>query len=261
MSPAATPRRAQTPRRRQRETERRRRRVAVVLVLSIIAAVVIVVSAFGGSGTSPQTAPAASASSKLLIPAGPPSPEIVARIGSLHLQLPVSQSRVTAVGYQGGSDGSIALTPVGRQANQGLIRRVLHAVVGSSSGGPRWYQLPGGGSSPTSLLDVGGAAGTDVYSPVDGTVVGISNLVLNGRPHGSTIEIQPSGAPSIVVTISHIRVDPGLAVGSAVTAGGSKIGEVVDFSSVERQVLSRYTNDTGNHVAIEVHPSATLEIQ
>ncbi|HKU59452.1 MAG TPA: hypothetical protein VJP39_07595, partial [Gaiellaceae bacterium] len=66
---------------------------------------------------------------------------------------------------------------------------------------------------------------------------------------------------SLVITISHVRVDPSLSVGSAVTAGGSKLGEIVDFSSVERQVLSRYTNDTGNHVVIEVHPSATLEIQ
>jgi len=258
---SAPPRRARVPRRRQRELERRRRRVAVALVLAIIAVVVVLVSAFGGSGGSPQIAPAANAAARLLIPAGPPSPEIVARIGSLHLQLPVSQERVTAVGYQAGSDGSIALSPVGRQANQGLIKRVLHSIIGGSSGGPRWYQLPGSGGSPLSSLDVGGPAGTDVYSPVDGSVVGISNLVLNGRPHGSTIEIQPSGAPSLVVTISHVRVDPSLAVGSAVTAGGSKLGEIVDFSSVERQVLSRYTNDTGNHVVIEVHPSATLQIQ
>ncbi len=233
----------------------------MLLVLAIIAAVVVLVSAFGGSGGSPQTAPSVSAAAKLLIPAGPPSPEIVARIGSLHLQLPVSQQRVTAIGYQSGSDGSIALSPVGQQANQGLITRVLHSIIGSSSAGPRWYQLPGGGDTPMSSLDVGGPAGTDVYSPVDGSIVGISNLVLNGRPHGSTIEIQPSGAPSLVITISHVRVDPSLSVGSAVTAGGSKLGEIVDFSSVERQVLSRYTNDTGNHVVIEVHPSATLEIQ
>jgi hypothetical protein len=258
---SATPRQARTSRRRQHELERRRRRVALLLVLAIIASVVVVVSAFGGSAGTTQTAPSVSAAAKLLIPAGPPSPEIVARIGSLHLQLPVSQQRVTAVGYQAGSDGSIALTPVGRQANQGLIKRVLHSIIGGSSGGPRWFQLPGGGGSPTSSLDVGGPAGTDAYSPVDGSVVGISNLVLNGRPHGATIEIQPSGAPSLVVTISHVRVDPSLAVGSAVSAGVSKLGEIVDFSSVEHQVLSRYTNDTGNHVVIEVHTSATLEIQ
>ena len=44
-----------------------------------------------------------------LLPGGPPQPEIIANIGALHLQLPVDQSRVTAIGYQGGSDGSLAL--------------------------------------------------------------------------------------------------------------------------------------------------------
>jgi hypothetical protein len=42
------------------------------------------------------------------------------------------------------------------------------------------------------------------------------------------------------------------------TAGATKLGSVVDFSHVQKQTLARYTNDSGNHVAIEVHPSATL---
>jgi hypothetical protein len=35
---------------------------------------------------------------------------------------------------------------------------------------------------------------------------------------------------------------------------------VIDFSKVEQQALARYTQDAGNHVAIEVHPAATLAI-
>ena len=44
------------------------------------------------------------------------------------------------------------------------------------------------------------------------------------------------------------------------TAAGSKLGSVVDFTHAERQALARYTNDSGNHVVIEVHPSATLSL-
>ena len=95
---------------------------------------------------------------------------------------------------------------------------------------------------------------------MDGTVVGLDDVVLNGRAYGSRIDIQPSGAPSIVVSISHLRADPSLVVGSTVTASGSKLGEVVDFSHAERQALARYTNDAGNHVLIEVHPAATLQV-
>jgi hypothetical protein len=240
------------------ERERRLRRLAVLIALAVIALVTILLSAFGGTGKAVQSAPPASASR--LLPAGPPQPEIVARLGSLHLQLPVSQSRVTAIGYQGGSDGALQLTPLGTQANQGLIKRVVHSVFGGSSGHPRWYQLPGGTGPSLSSIDVGATAGTDIYSPVDGTIVAIDDVVLNNQPYGSRIEIQPTGAPSLVVSVSHVRVDPSLVVGSPVSAVGSKLGSIIDFNHVERQALARYTNDSGNHVVVEVHPSASLSL-
>ncbi len=167
---------------------------------------------------------------------------------------------MTAIGYQGGSAGSVAVDPLGTQANQGLLRRLVHSIVGGSSGGVRWYQLPGGQGPPTSALDVGAAAGTDVYSPVDGTVVWIGSIVLNGRNFGSRIDIQPTGVPSLVVSVSHVSLDPSLVVGAPLTAGGSKLGSIVDFSGAERQSLAHYTNDAGNHVVVEVHPAASLSL-
>ena len=211
-------------------------------------------SAFGGSGK-PAAQPAPASASRLL-PAGPPQPELVGRIGALHLRLPISQSRVTAVGYQGGSAGSLAIDPLGTQRNQGLIRRIVHGSFGSSSSGPGWYQLPGGQGPSTSALEVGTAAGTDVYSPVDGTVLSIADVVLNGRVYGSRLDVQPTGSPSLIVSISHLKLDPSLVVGSPVAAGASRLGSIVDYSGAEKQSLARYTNDSGNHVAIEVHPAA-----
>jgi hypothetical protein len=35
---------------------------------------------------------------------------------------------------------------------------------------------------------------------------------------------------------------------------------LLDFTGAERQALARFTNDAGNHVALEVHPSATLAL-
>ena len=240
------------------ERERRLRRLALLCVVAIVAIVTLSMSAFGGSG-SPAQSPAPSSASRLL-PAGPPQPEVVGRIGSLHLQLPVSQSRVTAIGYQGGSAGAQAIDPLGTQANQGLLRRLVRSVFGGSNVKPRWYQLPGGEGPGTSSIDVGAPAGTDVYSPVDGTIVSIGDVTLNSRTYGSRIDIQPTGAPSLVVSITHVRVDPSLVVGAPVTAAGSKLGTVVDFSHAERQSLARYTNDAGNHVVVEVHPAATLSL-
>ena len=258
MSPPVTHRRARVTNRRRVDRERRRRRLAVLVVIALVALVTLSLSAFGGSGT-PAQAPAPASASRLL-PAGPPQPEILARLGTLHVQLPVSQSRVTAIGYQGGSDGSLALAPVGTQANEGVLKRVVRSVFGGSNGKPRWYQLPGGVGPSTSAIDIGAPAGTDVYSPVDGTIVAIDDVVLNAAAYGSRIDIQPAGAPSLVVAVSHVRVDPSLVIGSPVTSGSSKLGSIVDFTHAERQALARYTNDSGNHVVVEVHPSATLAL-
>ncbi len=227
-------------------------------MIACVAVATLLVTAFGGGHAAPV--PSAPASSARLLPAGPPEPAVIASFGTLHLQLPISRSHVTAIGYHGGTDGALALTPVGRQANQGLLKRLLHKVIGSSGGDVRWYQLAGGGDPATSALAVGAAPGTDVYSPVDGTVVGLGAVILNGRAYGSRIDIQPSGAPSLVVSLSHLRADPSLDVGSPVTASGSKLGQVLEFSRAERQSLARYTNDAGDHVLIEVHPAATLTV-
>ena len=55
-----------------------------------------------------------------------------------------------------------------------------------------------------------------------------------------------------------MRADPALVVGSPVTAGGTKLGSVVDVARVEHEQLARYTNDAGNHVVVEVHSSPAL---
>ncbi len=258
MSPRPAPGRAARSRRHRQDV--RRRRLAVVAAITVVAFGTLLFTAFGGGDhpTVPITAPASAAR---LLPAGPPALEAVARLGTLTLELPVNQSRITAIGFYAASDGAVSLTPIGTQANQGLLKRLAHAIFGGGGGSPRWYLLPGGEGPSTSALDVGAPPGTDVYAPVDGTIVGIDKVTLNGKVYGERIDIQPSSAPSLVVSVSDVAADPSLAVGGAVAAGSSKLGELLDLSKVEAQSLARYTNDTGNHVLIEVHPAATLAVR
>ena len=185
---------------------------------------------------------------------------MVALQGTLRLQLPVAQGRVTEIGYHASGNGALTLDPVGRQANQGLVTRVTRSLFGGSTTGLRYYVLGGEGGPATGSLDVGAAPGTDVYSPVDGTIVGITPYVLDGKHYGARIDVQPSGNPSIVVSLTHLHLDPSLTVGSTVSATTSKLGTILDFAKIERQALARVTQDAGNHVAIEVHPAATLSI-
>jgi hypothetical protein len=226
--------------------------VVLVVVVGVLLGTLIM-TAFGSSPpVVPQALPPPASR---LLPAAPPAPMTVALHGSLRIQLPVAQSRVTAIGYHAASDGGLQLTPLGHQGNEGALSRLAHKLFGGGHGPFVYYQLTGG---ETDVLDVGAAPGTDVYAPVDGTVIGISSYILDGRRYGSRIDIQPSAAPSLVVTMTQLTPDPALTVGTTVTAAGTKVGRVIDLSGVEKQALAQYTQDAGNHVAIELRPAATL---
>ncbi|HZC28106.1 MAG TPA: hypothetical protein VE269_00055, partial [Gaiellaceae bacterium] len=231
---------------------RRRRRVAGLVVLACVAFVMLLVSAFGSSKPAAHRQSLAPALASRLLPSGPPSPQVIALEGALRIQLPVAQSRVTAIGYHASGDGALALQALGSQANPGTLTRLTQRVFGRRSRGLGWYQIPGGEGPSTAALDVGAAVGTDVYSPVDGTVLASTPYIVNDKRFGSEIDIQPTGAPSLVVSITHVKPDPALTVGGTVAAGTSKLGVVLDLSHVEQQALARYTQDAGNHVEIEV---------
>jgi len=244
--------------REARAATRRVRRTAALVLAAAALLITLLLTAFGSGGTHQLVSSTTPAPATRLLPAGPPRPQVIAVRGSLRIQMPVAQSRVTAVGYHATSDGALELSPVGRQANAGLLARLARRLLGTGGTGLSYYLLGGDDGPRTAVLNVGAPPGTDVYSPVDGTVVGITDYVISGRRRGARIDIQPSGAASIVVSLTHLRPDPALTVGSTVAAASSKIGTLLDLAPVERQALARYTNDAGNHVALEVHPAATL---
>jgi hypothetical protein len=239
--------------RRPARSARRARRFALLVLLSAVFVVALALTAFSGGAVRtsillPHRVLATAAQTR-------PTPEIVSLHGPVRLQLPVSQSRVTAIGYHSAHDGALSLTPVGHQANEGLLQRIVHGIFGGGGGTPRWYQLGGGG---TSAVDVGATIGSDVYAPVDGTVVAIRPFVVEGKSYGSEIDIQPQSAPSLVVAVTQLVADPALTVGTAVVSGATKLGRVANLAVVERQALARYTNDAGNHVTLEVRTAPIL---
>ena len=73
---------------------------------------------------------------------------------------------------------------------RGAAARLWRRIAGSPREGPVWYQLEGGPG--TEVLDVGATPGTDVYSPVDGTVVSIADFVIDGRRYGVRIDVRPA---------------------------------------------------------------------
>jgi hypothetical protein len=240
---------------RSRRAARRLRRFAVGTIVASFAVVTLVLTAFGSSAPARIAAPLVPSH---LLPDTPPQAQIVALHGPVRIQLPVAQARLTALGYHSGAGGGLALKPLGTQGNRGLLRRLADRILGSSSSGLVYYRLDGGGSP--NVLDVGASPATDVFAPVDGTVVGITDFVLSGGARGVRVDVQPASAPSLVVSLTRLRADPALTVGMSVAAGRSKLGTVLELSRLERQALARFTQDAGNHVSLEVHAAPTLTL-
>jgi len=104
-------------------------------------------------------------------------------------------------------------------------------------------------------IDVGTPAGTDVYSPVAGSVVAVTKLVIGGKRVGSRIDLRPTRAPSVMVSVLNVKPDPAIAVGTPVLAATSKLGTAVNVAAVEQQALAAHAPDGGNNVSIAVYPS------
>jgi murein DD-endopeptidase MepM/ murein hydrolase activator NlpD len=236
---------------------RRARRTTALLVAACVCLVLLLLTAFGTGGVAARVTRGPAPADRLL-PSGPPRPQVVAIQDTLRIQTPIDQSRVTAIGYHASGADVLALQPVGTQENAGIVKRFFHRLFGQSGSGLRYYQLGGGVGPQTGGLDVGAPVNTDVYAPVDGSVIAISDMIVNGKAYGVHIDIQPSGSPGVVVTLENLKPDPALTVGSAVSSGRTKIGRIIDLSSVEQAALARYTQDKGQHVHIEVRPASGI---
>ena len=227
----------------------------LLAVLGGLGVVTLLFTAFGSSGASHVSAPIAGGGvSPVDAAAIRPRPQVLASIGNLRIQLPVAEGALTGIGFHGSNDGSLSLQPVGRQANEGLLARLWRRIAGSGRDSPRWYQLEGGPAG-TNVLDVGTPPGTDVYAPVKGSVIAVSDLVIGGKRVGSRIDLRPSESPSVMVSVMNVRPDPSIAVGTPVLAASSKLGTAVNVASVEKQALAAHASDGGNNVSVAVYPS------
>ncbi len=252
----ATPRSRQAARlrARRRRAQHRARRIALLVAVGALAIVTLSLTAFRTTAEEAPKAAPPTPSTATPSNAIAPTPTVLATVSNLRLQIPIAADAVTGIGFHGRTGGGLELQPVGRQANEGVLARLWRSIAGTGSEGPVWYQL--GDRPGTEVVDVGAVPGTDVYAPVDGSVVSISDYVIDGKTFGSRIDIRPSAAPSVIVSLTHLRPDPALVVGSSVLASTSKIGTVVDVARVERQALGEHARAAGNNVAIEVFPAA-----
>ena len=219
----------------RRRAQARARRFALAMVIAAVATLLLTAfdhNAVPSSSGAPVPAP-------LPVTSAPPEAQVLATVGNLRVQSPVARGGVTAVGFHGSVEGALVLQPVGPQANEGLVARLWRKITGSSRTGLAWYQLesvdPANPGSRRSRRD-------GRLPPVDGTVVAIRDQLVSGRKIGAEIELRPTSAPSLVVTIQNVRPDTGLAVGANVTPepeAGTRRGHQQVRAPVPRSLCRR----------------------
>jgi hypothetical protein len=211
-----------------------------VAISAIIVAVIVVVLFWVTGGTSSPTASSSTTPASPLPINSKPQHELLATAPLVSIALPINARAVTAVAFRSIPDpAAVELTPVGPV--------------------PRHDEGSTGSALPDLELDVGAAAGTVVYSPVDGQVIGVYDNIIQGQVQGYRVIIGPQSAPGVAVSVSHLYAPAGTKppqVGSAVISGATPIGRVIDLSNIETQNISQFTGDAGNHVAIEVQRMA-----
>jgi murein DD-endopeptidase MepM/ murein hydrolase activator NlpD len=227
----------------RRRRERRRRGLTVLLGSIPVAAGLVAIALLTASGDGSQIAETPGPVLATPLPATelgtarrPPNVTL-ADVEGVEIRLPFPRDLATAV--------------------------IFHPVESSSAVrlGPRTgigYDIAPrrGRSGPeTAALDVGAPAGTAVYAPVSGVVAVVSPYTVAGKEIGYEMAIAPSSAAGLLVRITHLDAPAKFEVpkvGTPVASGVTEIGRVADFSSVVEQEIAQFTNDSGNHVHIEM---------
>jgi murein DD-endopeptidase MepM/ murein hydrolase activator NlpD len=221
----------------------RRDRRAIILAaipLAAVAILALVLSLGRDDGSSEAAGPLATpVAPPPESAAGAPPPQVViARGEGVDVHLPINPDRVTAAMFHPVNDSAgVALEATGSLE--------IHEADRGDRTGPE-----------TAGLDVGAPAGTTVYSPVDGVIAGVGDYVVSGRIEGYEVVLAPSVAASgLVLRLTHLDEPvnaPRPSVGTPVRAGATPLGRVRDFSPVARQEIAEFTNDSGNHVHMEL---------
>ena len=234
---------------RRRPPARARRFASLAMVIGVIAVATFSLTAFDEQ-TRCRARPSAPVPLRCPSPLRQPEAQVLATVGDLRVQSPVAPGGVTAVGFRGSAGARSSSRPVGPPGDEGLVVRLWRKIAGSSRTGLAWYQLRKQ-NAPNARCR---------RSCRDGRLfAGRRHRRRYPRPArlrpqiGAGIELRPTSAPSLVVTIQNIYApSKGLAVGANVAAGSSKLGRAADVGRFERQSLERFAADGGNNVAIAI---------
>ena len=190
-----------------------------------------------------------------------PTP-LFASYRSLQLRLPVSTASLSEVGFhQAAYTYARHMTTTLKEADNSDTR-AAKSTGRETSTQPTgadamlqgsfirmWRSRPG---NPDSAADVGAPPGSDVFSPVNGTVTKIKPYKLYGKHDDFEIHIQPTGWADVDLVIIHVT-DLSVAVGDKVDGGVTRLAAVRKLSDRVHHQLGDYTGDGGDHVHLQLN--------
>lgn len=196
-----------------------------------------------------------------------PTP-LLAEYKGLQMRVPVPLDALTEVGFhQASNNFALSMTTELPTAgtDQSKADRSTGRDLSLQEAGPdawlqgsvlrMWRSRPG---QPDTAVDIGAPAGTDVYSPVTGTIVKIKEFQLYGKYPDFEIHIRPDGFEDIDCVLIHVG-DLSVKAGDRVTAGVTRIAAVRLLSDRITHQLGEYTQDGGDHVHVQLNNAAHPE--
>lgn len=209
------------------------------------ALVVVVLLTVGAIAFRPRTPLAADAtqtsagntSTQAVPVANTPPPRPTPRLASyrgLVLHMPVPKRSVTCVAFhQASYPNAQHMAP----AYKGKVNKLWR----SGRVGP-----------PDTAVDVGGAPGSKVVSPVSGTVVEVREYNLYNKYPDYQIHIVPDGWANLEVVLIHIT-DVIVKPGDVVVAGVTPMARIRRLSDRFRPQLAEVSRDDGDHVHMQLN--------
>ena len=249
------------PRRRSRRPSRLPLVLGALLVLAAVGGALLIPHAASKGAEGKESAHAAAYSVEAL----PDPTPAFATYRSLRIHLPLLPEDVTAIGFHqaSGNDalhtrslvpdidmadadkGRAQLKPVAaREAQEGVTTVLQGGVL------RMWRSNRSG--KPDSACDVGGKPGTQVYSPVTGTVSKVVRYKLYSKYGDYEIHITPDGWPEVDVVLIHVD-NVAVKDGQRVEAGATPLAAVRKLSDRVTHQLGHYTGDGGDHVHVQLN--------
>jgi hypothetical protein len=181
--------------------------------------------------------------------AGPDT--VLAEAAGVQISTPIRPESIAGLGYHPEGESLVEMMPRGKNLSANPLVSLF--ADGGTPEKIHYYMMDAAGRTgpQTGALDVGAAAGTTVYAPVNGMVTAIRpDPMVEGA---NVVEIKPDDNGNVRVTVSLVQSgEDSAGVTSRVTAGMTELGTVADSAQILDPQLSAYTSDAGNHVTISV---------